>query len=74
MQQITPPVVEILVVFHQERKITLPLPVSAIESGSIADGEIVAIDQISDSFFDDLCQGHSIDRDTVESFEWEIKK
>lgn len=73
MQQITPPVVTIRVVFYQERKITLPLPISAIESGTIANGQITEIDQISDDFFDDFCQGNSIDRDTVESFEWEIK-
>lgn len=74
MQQITPPVVIIRVVFYQERKITLPLPISAIESGTIANGQITEIDQISDSFFDDFCQGNCIDRDTVESFEWEIKE
>ena len=66
--------VTIVVSYCIEKEIIICLPLSVIESGSIHDGEVSYIDQISPEYLCDLFKDNGIDPDRVSDIGWEIKK
>ena len=60
--------------YYMEKEINICLPLTAIESGGIHDGEVSYIDQINPEYLCDLFKDNGIDPDRVSDIGWEINQ